>query len=909
MLFHFTLLLAAALAPGAAIWWTGRRLLGRRDDAALPELLVQRRSRLATVVALALAVVIVVGHGAEIAAAIALLVVGQYAGSYPMRRALLDETWGFGTYLWVVGRRVVGTLGLWIAIALVPLVVLAVPERWSVPVAVGVVVLLLVWSRYYLNLWLRLYQATPLAEHPAGAALAPRFAEIVARSSARAPDTFRIGHAGERLVGAFVVPSLTRPPAVAFGAAALDLLAPDEAVAVFAHEVAHLEHYTPARLRRGALALALLAVLGVALALFARRAAPSDTSIVAMGWPLIVVVALALRASRSRAHEYASDRRAAELCGDPEAMVRALVVLHAALYLPRRWSADAERAASHPSLANRIRALRVLAVAPATATASVAPRAPVVLRSTTPGTYVVLDASRVHVLSDVPDGTPLDAAALLGAAASSRAEAYERLVELRVAAKQRGALDLVATPRRGAAWRVPLVDADVRAAQAALDEIDTRLAPATAGRSATARKVAGIPARSLAGVAAALAALALLAFFVGGDRSDAAAPLPLGRAEAVPVARVVVDGPVRDLRLSPSATYAAARELRRGDGDEEWDDDEEAGVVAVPHYVIFPVADTTAAAPRRRIAASDLAFVDDARVLALGGEGRDSLVLRIEPVATKPAAAGKPLWAMHLPPLAGARLRLSPPVSSGGAPSWTVVGRDWETNAVVALSGRVGATGDVTERRWGGASPRDSAGAAAGTLDAYPPAVLLPASDGGALGVRFRGGGRAMTLLAVLGRPTWTWELWRYAGAQPERLFAARSVLSCGAAPADSSGAGATVACIAQDRHGATLWAAGASGSSREVGRLRGWYGAPAPGALGRVAVPAVDGSAIVLVEPGGGTSATRFALPGTTGGVQEVAWASGGLLAELTTADAAGSAYGAPPARYRQAVVVYRLP
>src|SRR4029079_14682183 len=67
---------------------------------------------------------------------------------------------------------------------------------------------------------------------------------------------------------------------------------------------------------------------------------------------------LALRTRWRQEHESASDRRAVELCGDPDALASGLTKLNALGRVPRRWSASVEQRASHPSLARRLAAIR-----------------------------------------------------------------------------------------------------------------------------------------------------------------------------------------------------------------------------------------------------------------------------------------------------------------------------------------------------------------------------------------------------------------------------------------------------------------------------------------------------------------------------------------------------------------------
>ena len=52
--------LAVAAVPGVFAWWTGRQLVARRDDPALPERIVARANRLVQVMAASGGVLLVV---------------------------------------------------------------------------------------------------------------------------------------------------------------------------------------------------------------------------------------------------------------------------------------------------------------------------------------------------------------------------------------------------------------------------------------------------------------------------------------------------------------------------------------------------------------------------------------------------------------------------------------------------------------------------------------------------------------------------------------------------------------------------------------------------------------------------------------------------------------------------------
>jgi len=470
------LTLIAATLPAAINWWTDRRLLGKGDDPALPELLASRRRVNLRAMAIGFAFVIVLGGG-NAAWGIPLLVALLIAAAYPIRTRLLGETWPFGAYLGHTALSVAGGFGFWILLGYAPSLVQRVldafgAERWPVVavLAVGLAAVLFAVEEWYPRIWLWTHAATPLDDP----ALTPRFAEIVNRARTIAPRVYRVGPAGSRFVNAVALPSVRRP-AVAMGNALLDLLEPDETVAIFAHEIAHFDHFTPKRIARSQLINRVLIVLGVSLPFLTTFLLDGGMRWIGWVWPVVVLVALARRAAKSQQHETESDLRAAALCGDPEALVRGLVKLHLHARIPRRYAVDVERAASHPSLLRRIQAIRGAA-----ATAAEQLDAATVVRSTRAGRWVVLDGDRAYWLDGVPEGVAADLASLRDAATSYRAVNYADLVELRVNAAGESRA-LTARVKGGDMWSIPIASADVARVQRALDIVDLRLGKVAAG--------------------------------------------------------------------------------------------------------------------------------------------------------------------------------------------------------------------------------------------------------------------------------------------------------------------------------------------------------------------------------------------------------------------------------------------
>src|SRR5262249_41591988 len=326
----------------------------------------------------------------------------------------------------------------------------------------------------YVEILRRIIGASPLSRED----LAPRFAAIVARARVAAPRILRYGFRGGRIVNAFALPSRRHPTAL-FGDQLLEHLEPDEIAAIFAHEVAHLEHFDRKRLTHARLTMWTVIGLTVGVVPLLGEWMSSGPDLLQSAWVAAVGIGLLLRGAARQKHEAESDLRALELCGDSEALVRALVKLHALARLPRRWAVDVERHASHPSLARRIQAIRAAAQ-----TTPARFDRPLVVTTATPGSFVVLDSERAEWLEGVATDTALAPAALREQATRSQAWRYSELVELRVRPGSGDQVFLAARTRSGRAWSVPLRAEDVAPVQTALDVVDVRLAPRPGTRSA-----------------------------------------------------------------------------------------------------------------------------------------------------------------------------------------------------------------------------------------------------------------------------------------------------------------------------------------------------------------------------------------------------------------------------------------
>lgn len=454
----------------------GQRLIRLRDDPALPERWLKHRTRL-WILTWASFVILPFAAPTHMSWAILLAIVAIVVGGFPARKGLFEEEWGLGAYLWYLLRSFLAGLGFWLLLAGTPTIVhRAAFAQW--PVIALLATVLIVWNSRYADFYPWLVGASPL-DLPD---LEPHFSAILDRAKVGRPRLYRFGSPGGRLANALALPSL-RKPAILLGETLLEFLNPKELAAIFAHEVAHLEHNRRRRLRWLTLGIWVNIGMGVLATPLSLAWFPEYLGTILWTWPFIMLWILFPLMVGRKSREVESDRRAVALCGDAEALVRALTKIHALARLPRRWSLEAERAATHPSLAHRIRAIRAVA-----GSGSRRLEAPSVIGSLTPGTFVVFEPDRVSWLEGVPPETPHNPRDLYEAAATTRSLRYSELLELRLRADLAGPVSLVATDRIRDTWSVGLQPQDVAAVQSALDAVDERLAPAS---------TAGLPRRIL----------------------------------------------------------------------------------------------------------------------------------------------------------------------------------------------------------------------------------------------------------------------------------------------------------------------------------------------------------------------------------------------------------------------------
>ena len=442
--------LLIALVPAAYTWWNGRALARIPDDPLLPERLMAHRLRARQVFACAVAVLIA-GWWTTFYQLFLVTAGARALAAYPLRRVLNQETWSRLTYLWFFVRLIAATFGFWMLLIWAPdLASNAGGRDWIAAVVLAGVLLL--WNAYHADIVRVLLRSHPVTDPD----LAHRFEQLSARAGLRPPKFEIVSLQGGVFANAVALPSL-RAPAVLFSSTLLERFDADEIEAVCAHELAHIEHYNPARLRRLNAAVVALIISGVALGPAARLAFGEAGAWVQLLWMLVVVSYMVFRARSRQKDETASDLRAVEWTAKPEALISALVKLHAIGRMPRRWQSQFERHATHPSLARRVQAIRHAAGQPG---------AP-------------LDSPAVFL--SAPFTVTLDAGHIRWSEGelATHSISYARLTELRLDVRSATAR-LIAIEQSGRRWDLPVEASEVHRLQQVLDSVDGNLAHAAA---------------------------------------------------------------------------------------------------------------------------------------------------------------------------------------------------------------------------------------------------------------------------------------------------------------------------------------------------------------------------------------------------------------------------------------------
>jgi len=471
-------LLCLCFLPAGMRWWSARTLTPLLDDPVLPERLAAHRRRNLIGLWFVLVAVIILGSFRDLLWTMPLVMLGRLAAGYPIRRALYDEHWSFATYVATMFRLWLAVAGFWLSLAAAPLVAGAAGSLDGAA-ALLLAVLLFCWNSRSADVFRWLVRSQPFPEGP----LLGRFQAMAEASRATRPRFELVDFRGGAIANALALSSL-RGSSVVYSDTLLRLLDADEAVAITAHEIAHLEYYDTARLRKiRRITTALIA--GAACASLLPRLIP-DLSLLMLAavWGVAFVATLAWMARDKQKNETASDLRAVELCSNPEALIRALTKVYVFSRVPRRFDSETERAASHPSLARRIRAIRAAAGLTQPQTLP----EPAIVRGSDGHTIITFESDRLH-WQETEGATHL--------------LSYAHLTELRVQARPSGGTRLIALERGGRRWEAALEAAEAARAQAILDRVDVRLAEPV------------VPPRTTPLLQAAVAGVAICAMWVG----------------------------------------------------------------------------------------------------------------------------------------------------------------------------------------------------------------------------------------------------------------------------------------------------------------------------------------------------------------------------------------------------------
>jgi Zn-dependent protease with chaperone function len=153
--------------------------------------------------------------------------------------------------------------------------------------------------------------------------LLARFESIATKTSISMPSLYRAGSPQGTWANAFALPS-RKWRGVLFTETLLLELDADEITATFCHELAHLEHFTPARLRTirdVGFAVIALVTIGIPVVIQRTGAGLPELSIATLA---VILAWVSWRVAGSQRRERESDARALVLCGNAEALISGL---------------------------------------------------------------------------------------------------------------------------------------------------------------------------------------------------------------------------------------------------------------------------------------------------------------------------------------------------------------------------------------------------------------------------------------------------------------------------------------------------------------------------------------------------------------------------------------------------------
>jgi Zn-dependent protease with chaperone function len=393
-------------------------------------------------------------------AVILVVLLGVLLGGYQARKKIFGESWGIFGYLSHTFRFWLALLGPWILVMFIPVLV-GGSGKSALAVGLGIGGIAVVWNWCQATTFPKLVQASPL-DRPE---LKDGFSQVVSRAKCRPPSLYEAGAKGGHWINAFALPSWCRS-GVLFTEGLLAALAPAEVTAIFAHEIAHLEHFNRKRLLLGRLSFLLIVAIPIAIWAGPFKEVTGEWAWI---WPLGLLIGLLFAVSHHQQHEAQSDARAAELCGNPDALIQALTKIHVLSRISRRWDSSFEKWSTHPSLARRVQNIRRLTEE------GTEPFEDIVVRAVEPAKdVVILDQKDLHWLQGLPDEHPTDPSSLKAAARERRSIPYGDLRDLRLEARRHDR-HLVFTDNQGRNYRMAVPAEEVARLQGALDRVDSQV--------------------------------------------------------------------------------------------------------------------------------------------------------------------------------------------------------------------------------------------------------------------------------------------------------------------------------------------------------------------------------------------------------------------------------------------------
>lgn len=465
--------------PALFVFIRGRQLLPRKGESTFPDLHFKKAQTSGLVLGGCLGVVLVQSPDFFLLK-MGWLLLSLAVADYPYRKALHGFSQGLLPYLSFSIRMAMALHGHVFLLVCIPGVV----ELWqkvafryglgdgSTVVAVTVALLSIMAMHWVPWRFKWCVRARPLMQQR----LDSHFFGMVQGATCRVPEIRHFGPKSGFYLNAHALPSLYRP-LVVLSDDLLSTLGPREVGAVFAHELAHLEEATPKRRILHELGFVALALFGVLAVWGTSQLSPGLLPYLAWAWPMFLILSRNWIATSQQRQEHRSDLRAVELSGDAQTTIDALNKIHLFNYLPRRWSGD-DTSLSHPSLANRLRAIQEAAPPETSSKSPPLPPAPlpdlVVRGVQEPSTVVVLGQDRMHWLSDVSMQAGMNPKVVYDLAPQRSTMLYRDLADLRLVAKWGQRLWL--TARDGDGERLlRLSNDDASAVQRHLEQIDHQL--------------------------------------------------------------------------------------------------------------------------------------------------------------------------------------------------------------------------------------------------------------------------------------------------------------------------------------------------------------------------------------------------------------------------------------------------